>query len=389
MTLQGNEKKFSVYATLGFISFICIFALDGAKSVLSEFLTLPPFGFFGLFISLILVVPFFSIKRQRNLNIWLLIFLAFNTTIILLAANSTYFEWLDVWIFIKLFVAAPLIGYFVQLFLSINTFGKRRTQLLTGLFLLLTISVFIFYFNRSLFLDLNYLNLSEGILIMSILLMIVLKKNWQQYALITLTILLLFMSDSRFVFFSYIILILIYYALKSLKSFVALLSIGFVILVAVFIYNPDIILESRLARLVLNTDNDTSLNARAELLDAGFYSSNFYSFVGKHAYYRSDCNGCYVHNIFSLWFEYGITGLVYALILILFIINAWVNSLKRIMKSVRYANIYTFFFLISIHATLGFTVSKHWQYFTMFMVFGMALFILDKQTAPKRSQINL
>jgi hypothetical protein len=389
MTLSGNERKFSVYATLSFVSFICIFALDGAKSVLSEFLPFPPFGFFGLLISLILLVPFFSIERKRSLNLWILCYLAFNSTIILLALCSSFFEWVDLWLFIKLFVSAPLIGYFVLLYITITSFDKRKLQFLLGLFLLLTISVFIFYFNRSLFLDLNYLNLSEGILIMSILLMVLLKESWQQFTLITLTVLLLFMSDSRFVFFSYIILILIYFALKSLKSFIALLSIGFILLVAVFIYNPDIILESRLARLVLNTNKDTSLNARTELLEAGHFSSNFYSLVGKHAYYRSDCNGCYAHNIMSLWFEYGITGALYAVMLILFIVNGWVNSLIRMLKSVHYANFYTFFFLISIHATLGFTVSKHWQYFTMFMVFGMALFILDKQALPKKSQINL
>ena len=375
----SSEKQLYLYSLLGFICFICIYLLDGIKLLTEGRVPLPPFGFIGLVISLVLLAPFFSIKRSNSVNIWIFIFYIFAICITLLSCTSPYFEWVDFWAFTKLFVIAPLVGYFTCMFLKLKVISLRLKTLVLSLFLILAIAVIFFHFNRSLFIETNYLRFSESILIVGIFLLTFVESP-KYKIILTLGVLgILFLSDSRFVFFSFIIIAFTYFLLNSFK---ALFKLTFFILISfliVLIFDPELLLESRFARLLIETSDDTSLTARSKLLSQGFLITEFYSISGKYAYYREYCNGCYAHNFLSLWFEFGVVGIGFILFIITVIFLGMVNSLKRILNKSLPIKVEIFYLLIAIHSIIGFLSSKHWAYFSLFLVLGMTFYILNNK----------
>lgn len=379
MKVLSFEKQISYYAILGFICFIFIYALDAIKVLSDKFLFILPFGFIGLILSLFLVVPFFYLKRDNFLNGWILSFFTIVIALIVLSISSTYFEWLDLWNYFKLFIAAPIVGYFTAMFFAIEKVTKKVMNLIITILLVLSILVFIFHFNRNNFLDTNYLRFAESIFLISVFLMVYLKNTTHKIILTILTLVLLFLSESRFVLFSFIIISFVYFSLYSLKSLLLLYFLVFIVLGFVLIYDYNLLADSRFARILFNTSQDTSLNARSELLEKGFSISEFYTISGRYAYFREECTGCYAHNFLSLWFEFGFIGVCFILYLLYSFFMGFSKLFKKFIIKRMINNFEMFYFLLSIHVLIGFIISKHWSYFTLFFVLGMTFFIINKK----------
>ena len=379
MKVLSYDKQISLYATLGFICFICIYPLDGIKLLLNTIIPLPPFGFIGLIISVFLIYPFFSIKRMLSINIWIVIFYSLAISLIVLSINSRYFEWIDLWIQFKLFISAPLIGYFTAVFLKTKIVTANLLNFILLLLLILSFAVIYFYFNRTLFLDTNYLSFAESILLISVFLIVFLQSRKTKLFITLITFGLLFMADSRFVFFSFILISFFYFSLSSLKILVKLFFLLIVVLLFILAYEPSLLLESRFARLILHSNNDTSLGARSELLSEGFSKTEFYSISGKFAYYREHCDGCYAHNFLSLWFEFGVIGILFIVFLFSTFLTGLFKSFRIVLLKPLNHKFEIFYILITTHVLFGFILSKHWSYFTLFLAMGMTFHILNNR----------
>lgn len=379
MKVFSFEKQISIYAILGFICFISIYPLDGIKVLTDKFIYLPPFGFIGLVLSLFLIVPFFSIKRVFFVNIWIVIFYSLVLGLIVLTLSSQYFEWLDLWTYFKLFITAPIIGCFTAIYLKSKKVTNNLLYIILLLLLILSFAVLYFYFNRNLFLDINYLSSSESILLTSIFLIVYLPSTKNKLIITVITLGLLFMSDSRFVFFSFLLISFIYFSLSSIQIMFKLFFLLLVLFFFIIVYEPGLLLESRFARLLLHSSSDTSLGARSELSSEGFFITEFYSISGKYAYYRDNCNGCYAHNFLSLWFEFGVIGICFIIFLLSSFFAGIITSFKIILSKCLNSKFEMIYFLLTIHVLMGFVLSKHWSFFTLFFVLGMTFNLLNKK----------
>lgn len=154
-----------------------------------------------------------------------------------------------------------------------------------------------------------YLSIGDGYVVLSLMAMYVQRKNiFPLLAIILISVAVLYFVNSRSSLFLYLFSVFLFLKNQSVKLMIILVLVvlvcGAYILTLVDI---DILMNSRVLRLVLNTENDTSLIAREQILaeEMNHLWKNW--FVGDYAGYESrGGKGTYIHNYLSFWAQYGL-----------------------------------------------------------------------------------
>lgn len=366
------------FGYLSVILFLFLFLLDGIKYI-AEYANypLPPFGLIGLLLGSLLLYPFLIIQRNNTTNTLLAIYVVFLVSFFLQAIGSFYFLPGDLWSIFRLFIPIMLTGYFMYTYLTDRGISKRFFKTSIFLFFVLGLQIIYFGLHRSAFEGINYLRFAEGFLITSILLITHTKNQFKLLLLVLFSIVVLYYADSRFTFFSYLIITVIYFSFKSFRLLAFIVISVFLAIVIIQLLEPSLITETRYYRMLFSTSIDTSLNSRTEMMETAWNTIRQSPLIGEFAYYRKDCEGCYAHNAFSYWFEFGTIGALF----IVFVISTFFTSLfsliKQSSKRMTLQNQEMFFLLFLIHAVIGFLFSKHWDYISLFFAIGFAFKVIE------------
>jgi hypothetical protein len=366
------------YGYLSVFLFLFLFLLDAIKYI-AEYASfpLPPFGLIGLLLGGLFLYPFLVIQRNHKTNILLAIYAVFMVSFFLQAMSSFFFLPSDLWSIFRLFIPIMLTGYFMYTYLTDIGISKSIFKASAFLFFVLGIQIIYFGLNRGAFEGINYLRFSEGFLITSILLITHTKNHLKQLALVLFSIVVLYYADSRFTFFSYLIVTVIYFSFKSFRLLASIAISVILTIVIIQLIEPSLITETRYYRMLFSSSIDTSLNARTEMMETAWNAIRQVPLTGEFAYYRKDCEGCYAHNAFSYWFEFGIVGVLFIVFIINTISISLFSLIKQSSKRKKLQNQEMFFLLFLIHAIIGFLFSKHWDYISLFFVIGFAFKVIE------------
>jgi O-antigen ligase len=223
----------------------------------------------------------------------------------------------------------------------------------------------------------NYLNivLSDPFLILSLIIINNLKKEWVKLLFWILTIILLYITASRTTFYFSIITFILLYIYKFIKA-KKLLKLSLIILLVIFLLTliniPSLnnFVENRM--LILSYQSlieDRSFQERFQQFEYGLNDLKENWFLGEHmSYYRYGGQGAYMHNWLSFWLAYGIFPFILFIFLVLsllikiltfnykkstekglaeFIISLFIFTLLSIIFSRSYTYIYIWLSLAS------------------------------------------
>lgn len=362
-----------------FFAFTMIYPLDAIFYIGSFVLPSLSVGFVGFILS-IFFIPFFIFeKRPIKFHYIFFIYVVLTVAIGLLMVTGKYFVDLDLWVYFRHFFIAFSIGYFLSDFFFNSIHRYLSTINVFTFVLLLGITIFVIFhlFSAKDYIEANYLRFSESIALTGFVLLILNTKLLYKLIIAAIVIVILFFAESRFSLFSFVLSSSFYFFLVSRKIFIYFLITFLAILTFVLFFDPEIITSSRYFRLIFYPDQDTSLNARKELLERGVEIVKEYPYTGLFAYYRELCSGCYVHNALSYWIEFGITGVAFVLTNVLVIIISFVYSVRKILDNeIKNKYCYEIFVLFSVYILIGVFFSKHWEYTSFFILIGFSFYML-------------
>lgn len=305
-------------------SFFLVFVLDPTAFSL-QLASLPkiPFGMLGLvfviFIFFSEVAKDFAVTRLswETIVLWV----AF-LNVFILALIGQFFELLDFWTWTKN-IAYFALGTFLYKSLAqerLGFFYKLAFSLAIGASGWLWYSMAGRIFVTGEVDSLNYLHVSDSLVVVAIVLMNSLRTLKARGALLLLASAALYFVGSRFGLLGFIgaglliffrrltwvgrisLLVVLIFGILSLVGFVDSLGLE--------------INDNRFVRLFFHTEYDTSLNARLDDDEFGrdvFFANPF--FGGGYKFYMVNGEGMYAHNALSLVYEFGVFGvaLVFAI----------------------------------------------------------------------------
>lgn len=345
-----------------------------------------PVGAVGLILSLFFIPFFIFEKHPKRFYYLFLIYSILALVMGLLMISGSYFTALDLWVFIRQFFVAFTVGYFLADFF-VNQLDNYRSIVSIFshilLFGLLIFVVFQFFLPKE-NLESNYLRFSESISLMGFVLIVLNRKLFNKVIIASIILVLLFLAESRFSLFAFLLSCSVYFFFISRKMFFYFLITFLAFLTLVLIVDSEIITGSRYFRLIFQPEQDTSLAARKELMDQGLKVASENQYFGSFGYHRGVCSGCYVHNAISYWIEFGIAGVTFVISNIVLILYSFVICTKRIVKNgVSQKNGYEVFMLFSIYILIGVLFSKHWNYTSFFILIGFSFFLIKTKLLKK------
>ncbi|WP_343785373.1 O-antigen ligase family protein [Wandonia haliotis] len=365
------------FGLLAFISLLLIYPIDGIKYVTSFFLPMPPFGMIGFIAASLLIPVFFAFKRPFRHTMMVLMYLLICLAMAFAMIQSNHFEIDDLWTFFNTFFIAPTIGYFTFFFLKNSQQTTSIHKTLSFVLLILALLIAVHYSFRGLFPQSNYLRIAEATMFTGLLLLAYTQSTTERFFTTFFIIILLFLAESRFSLFSFCILTGIYFFFLSKRLLFYMLSSISILIISILLISPDTLLQSRYYRLIFNTQNDTSLNKREELTEYGFQIIENKPILGEFAYHKDLCSGCYTHNVFSFWFEFGISGIIFAVSTSIFMIYTGIQLLRLSKKEKNNSNFLLVSMLIITYSLIGIMFSKHWNYTTFYIALGAAFYFAE------------
>lgn len=215
----------------------------------------------------------------------------------------------------------------------------------------------------------NYLLISDGYVVLSLLTLSVnvMRNNIFTTLLPLFSIVVLFVINSRSALFIFILTFALCYLPKmNFKSKISFLIITLIIVIYLLrTIDLDTILDTRVFRLILNTEQDTSLMARTEILETEIdYLWNNWLFGDYDGYMERGGEGAYIHNYLSFWEQYGLVPFVCFCILSAISIKVCINL--RFCRSEE--GIWAI--AILFYALSGCLTSKAYVYSTIWFSFG-------------------
>lgn len=348
-------------------------------------LNLPPTGV----IAYLMVVPLLFLitlglqKKGTTRKTWIMLGL-FQILLILClisTAASNNSGWLDYYN-ILLYLVYFTIGYYLYYFYNVdNNETDKITRFICNVTILIPFLLFIFIISNTqsgtYILDfageeVNYLRLAEGFAFLSFSAIVLAKKPSTVFAIITVSIISLFLINSRSALIVYIIaVVLLHIYMKGLKSILIIFVI--VLLVREIISHiPEVmagIEESRVGRLFFKTEADTSLEGRNELLEYGLGVISRNPITGEHNGHLKLGEGMYVHNILSYWTQFGFFAFFVLCVLLIISLKNIYENLKTSDKSDR---VQRFAFMYLVYCIIGVIVSKAYVYNNIYLAVGLA-----------------
>jgi hypothetical protein len=380
---QFRIYMFAIFLLLYFFDFLGYFI----RSTLH--LNLPPTGVIAYMLTVpLLLLTLIDLQKQGVAKkVWVLysLFLIFIILCLVSAAASNNSEFLDYY-YVILYLVYFSVGYYLYYLYSID---YKETDKLTRLIYKLTIILpFILFFfivtntaSGAYVLDfsgehVNYLRLAEAYVLISIIAMVLAKKQITMYVIITVSIISLFLINSRSALLGYIIaIVLLQIYSKGLKPILGL-SIFVLILSEIMSYLPEVmkgVEESRIGRLIYSTDTDTSLSVREEVMALGMEIIYHNPITGEHNGHLKYGEGAYMHNILSYWAQYGFFAFsALCLLLILTVKNSYVN----VKTAVQHDRISKIAFIYLAYCTFGVIASKAYVYNEIYLAIGLTISII-------------
>lgn len=369
-----------------FFAFTLIYPLDAVFYIGSFILPSISVGFIG-FIASIFLIPFLVFEK-RPLKFYYLfsIYVTLALVIGVLIVMSNNFLDVDLWIYIRHFFITFTIGYFLFEFFTTSIHKFKSIINTFTIILLIGVLIFVMFqlFSADIYREANYLRFAESIALTGFILLVLNDRLLHKVFVAVAVVIILFLSESRFALFSFVISSCFYFFLISRKTFFYFLLLFLAIISLVLIVDSEIITGSRYFRLIFNPDQDTSLNARKELLERGMTVVRNKPYMGDFAYYREFCSGCYVHNVMSYWIEFGVAGILFVLVTVLLIFSNFVNSVKKMlgeMNNGKYSS--GLFILFSTYILIGVFFSKQWDYTSFFILIGSSFYMLKNRLSIK------
>lgn len=372
-------------STLGFIIFLLILPMDALATLLERAYGFNiPLGMIGI------MIAFFSAPLMVNekgfaLKLLLVFFLLFLALVIPVSVSSEsglgdYYFWARA---AALFYAGFFFGYWIW----------RGPAQVSFLFICLLFLLLLFVSHFFSLQDMNYLRLSNGALILSFLLLSVVRSKYLFLIVCLISLVTLYNFESRFslIAFSLSVFFLLF---LQLRSWLKLLYLFFVTIISFLLYwvgyyltlDVNNIHNYRLLRLIYASDQDTSLNARSNLLSdaTDVFLNN--PLLGSYRYYADSGVGDYAHNFMSFWSELGLFGIIFSSM----VLAVSLLTLKLVTK-LKLDSFGKFLILINTCLILGvvFAKSYHWQmiyYFSGINIFYISRLYYVKEPLNKLSR---
>ena len=300
-------------------------------------------------------------------------------TIITLSENKDILDYIMVLKYLLLFV----FGYFL--------FGLLKTSLNSyKTFLLFLLMLFIFlvmnvYFLKGVLIrgsGINPLRLAESFVFIAFLAYVNSENKKLQQLIFMISVFCLALVGSRaalfwFIFVFFVFLFIKYgiiYCLKVSMVYVlvvmGLMAAGVRLFLSNFIHIIDEIMKSKILKLLLIPEKDTSLEMRVELFIKGFERIKPNIIIGD---FKGQLDygdfGFYVHNFFSYWSQFGI--LVFILFVSLMIMG--LVFLFKNYKLVKQNSGYCFIFIYLLYCVLLMLFAKSYVFVNIYIAFGLVL----------------
>lgn len=335
-----------------------------------------PVGIISYILSLPLILLFlyeiFDFKMSLSTWTFLFIFFAFLILSVIPIATSTKSDAGDYVLVMKYFLYF-IIGFYLYNLLEVIKFRKILTNI--TIFVSLLIIVFYTNVNVQLYVEdhLNYLRLSESLVFLSVIAIVTATKKIYKHIIFIICLSALFYLGSRSALFGFLILYTIYLVIEyGIRDFI-ITTAKMVIILAPFILFIsefwELLIKNRVFFLVLNTDADSSLMERSNLLLLGISriinNPLLGDFKGQLAYGEY---GAYIHNIFSYWSQFGIFSFLLIIILIIISISFLVHQFRRNRIDNHPFKLVLVYFL---YCLLQVAVSKSFVYMNLFISLGM------------------
>lgn len=313
---------------LSFVLLICIFPLTHiglfSKAFWGIDLTfiVQSGKYLGIFfLGIIFVSQAYLNKWYRSRYLLIFLFLVFNIFIVILY-HSFKLKSLNSDTIINIKVITSMVSYFlIGLYYSKDFFRKYKNMLLS-LFIMMAILVFsranydVFRLNRSLLVHKEmwgtYLQWADLFALFSFVLLGLYEKYLVKVLIIGISILSLFILNSRAALYSFTIVTITWLIISGGKKAI-MLSAGVVVsfLLALFVLNLNPRMLEREGRGG-NLFKGNSMNARTIMLNAGIDDIKrnplFGNFLGQYKVAPYNNFGAYIHNYLSFWRQFGLLG---------------------------------------------------------------------------------
>jgi len=321
ITINDNKKN-QIESLISFFTIIVLISLLLIKNIFyyyhanSEISTIFYLGFFFLFVFIWFTLISLNIKKniifnkiQNNLNIpILLMFLVSLITLLSIFFNSSNQEMIIYQVKVLIYASIHLsLGYFILRALD-EEYVKFIVCFSFFMFVLFVLLSLIIKWNDYWPQPLKNIHVGDAFSLLGIVFISILKNKYLKIISLTIIILGLFFIQSRASFFSFgVIGLLIMFKELGLKRTLLMGTLLLCIICITILFFYDTNLVNRMLIDVFS-GNDSSMSERNQLLFQGLKSIKEHWFLGDFGgqYTNSSVSGHYIHNILSLWRQYGI-----------------------------------------------------------------------------------
>lgn len=384
----SKYKSLSISSKVGVIIFFILILGDYISYSLSSSsgISSIPFGIIAYLVTFLSMISFLqlkiiSISSSKGLMQITFFFVIFILSALLRVIFDTKSEPFDMFLIIKyllLFISGILIG--------LSLFDMNYKIIFgTTYLLMVTVLLMLMDFNNLQFSllsndETNYLRIAEWFAFCSLGVISYSKKSVFSTLVFIFSLIALFFINSRFALAAFLIigLIIIVYRFKGrgAGTLIFIVLISFLTLLLLLNIDFGIFRDSRVLRLFLSPDTDTSLMARRQMNNLGIEAIKNNWFIGD---FRGQVDqggfGAYMHNFLSYWRQYGI---VVFLLFVLLLVAIWLNVFKWLRQDALHNSAYLFAFAYLSFATLGVLFSKSYVYTEIFLAIGICTSLIYK-----------
>lgn len=230
-----------------------------------------------------------------------------------------------------------------------------------------------------------YLEMGKGYATLSMLALYVTKKRRFLSLLITLvSIMVLFFINSRASLYIYILTLIfpmIYYQYYRLAIVVGCVLLFFLL---PFFVDMDMLMNSRVLRLILHLDQDTSLHARNLFMQQELSALWEHWFWGDYfGYYKRWSLGGYIHNYLSFWAQYGLIPFIMICFLIFYSLKVHIRYFFKYKEKVMFQNMVFLYALVLIIGASAYMNTEIW------FVLGLTLRMIIDEKSISQNNISV
>ncbi|WP_458725060.1 hypothetical protein [Pseudomonas mandelii] len=229
----------------------------------------------------------------------------------------------------------------------------------------------------------NYQGMARSVMCTAVLLFPFIKQNWYRCTLTTMTIITLYLIGSRTELILFASTLPIFVFIHHRKYFAKLLALlALLLAIAVTISGTDMY-----RTIELYISSDPSLAERVSLFRIGFAGVTSNPIFGDYLGQVRDfgATGFYIHNILSMWQQFGILGLLLYIYLILVSVQiAWDCLTKGNITPQSEALIY-----LTIASVIGVITTKSIFWPIPALAWGLAANIASRQISHRKKEVKV